>query len=147
MIWWKERRMSKKQQKIDVFVNYVRKYCKKANIRLEFRRGAWLYTDERHKADGFFQEPENSIHGRIVIAKGVPDKEWLTTLGHEFGHVLQWMEDSPLYHDKNDYHAERDAERRSRKLMKDFNLPVPNIWHRKQSRNYLTWYKRHRRKP
>ena len=134
--------MTKNEQKINEFVQFIRKFCKKVNVTLEFRRGSFVFTDDGQKADGFFQEPEKWCPGRIVIAKGVPIREWLTTLGHEFGHLLQWLYDENVYQSSDNYLAERDAEKRSLKFMKEFNLPVPETWHKKRSKNYLSWYKK-----
>jgi len=129
------------QHRIDAFIKYIRKYCKKCNIKLKFRSGASVYTDEGEQTDGFFNEPERGFAGQIVIAKGVSQKEWLITLGHEFAHVKQWIEDAGVYMDKDVYESEKDAERQSRKMMKDFGLPIDPGWHVNESKKYLRWLK------
>ena len=71
------------QNRVDNFVKYVRRYLNRCNIRLEFRRGATVRTVEGDAAEGFFYEPQGKDGGIIAIAKGRPQREWLSTLGHE----------------------------------------------------------------
>jgi len=125
---------------VDNFVKYVRRYLKRCNIRLEFRRGATVRTIDGLPADGFFYEPEGNDEGVIVIAKGVPEREWLTTLGHELGHVNQWLTEDDVWNEGG-VTAELDAEIFSQKLIKKFDLPVDSVWHKNESKKYITWLK------
>lgn len=129
------------KHRVDNFVKYVRRYLKRCNIRLEFRRGATVRTTDGDIAEGFFLEPHGKDIGVIVIAKGVPEREWLTTLGHELGHVNQWLIEDDVWQDGG-LDAEKDAEKFSQKLIKKFNLPVDSVWHKNQSKKYIGWLKK-----
>ena len=107
------------QNRVDTFVKYTRRYLKRMNIRLEFRQGATVRTEDGESAEGFFYEPEGKDKGVIVIAKGRPRREWLTTLAHELGHVNH-----------------------SQKLIKKFNLPVDARWHKNESKKYISFLKK-----
>ncbi len=128
------------QHKIDNFVKYVRRYLKRCNIRLEFRRGATVRTADGEVAEGFFFEPEGKSMGKIVIAKGIPTKKWLTTLGHELGHVNQWLNEYDVWVEGG-IHAEGDAEKFSQKIIQKFELPVDKKWHKNESKKYIAWLK------
>jgi hypothetical protein len=129
------------QNRVDTFVKYTRRYLKRMNIRLEFRQGATVRTEDGESAEGFFYEPEGKDKGVIVIAKGRPRREWLTTLAHELGHVNQWLTEDVVW-SKGGLPAERDAENHSQKLIKKFNLPVDARWHKIQSKKYISFLKK-----
>ena len=62
------------QNRVNEFIKFTRRYLKKMNIRLEFRRGATVRTIDGERADAFFYEPVGSDQGVVVIAKGNPSK-------------------------------------------------------------------------
>jgi hypothetical protein len=126
---------------VDNFIKYVRRYLNRINIRLEFRQGATVRTEDGECAEGFFYEPQGKDGGVIVIAKGVPEREWLSTLGHELGHVNQWLIEDDVWNDGG-VTMELDAEIFSQKIIKKFELPVDSVWHKNQSKKYITWLKR-----
>ena len=128
------------KHRVDNFVKYVRRYLKRCNIRLEFRQGATVRTEDGECAEGFFYEPQGKEKGVIVIAKGRPNREWITTLGHELGHVQQWLTEDDVYKDGG-VTMELDAEIFSQKLIKKFDLPVDSVWHKNESKKYITWLK------
>lgn len=128
------------QNRVDTFIKYTRRYLKRMNIRLEFRNGATVRTPDGDTAEGFYCEPEGNDKGVIVIAKGKPRREWLTTLGHELGHVNQWLTEDTVW-SKGGIPAERDAENYSQKLIKKFDLPVDSQWHKNESKKYISFLK------
>ena len=124
------------QNRVNEFVKFTRRYLKKMNIRLEFRRGATVRTMDGEAADAFFYEPDGSEGGVVVIAKGVPQREWLIALGHELGHVAQWLAEDQVW-DAGGLSAEIKAEEYSKKMMKNFGLPVSEKWQKKKSKEYI----------
>jgi len=106
------------------------------NIDLQLIPQRVIYTPDADLAEGYFLEPEDDDRGSVCVATKLPDRIWLTTLGHELGHVHQYIENCPLY-EKGGYRAEADAERRAQKMMIDNKLPVDPEWHKAETDNYL----------
>lgn len=144
------------------FVKYVRKFCKEYGIKCFF------YKKEKFKdSDGSFYINKQSKN--LFVATG--SELWFNTLIHEFCHVLQfvdgdfitnkesesleiydsWLlnkcEDKSLVRDSVSVilRVESDCERRSIKLIKEFDLPVDIIQYTKWANiilySYLYGYK------
>ena len=124
------------QNRVNEFIKFTRRYLKKMNIRLEFRRGATVRTMDGEHAEAFFYEPHGSEQGVVVVAKGVPQREWLISLGHELGHVAQWLTEDQVW-DAGGLNAEIKAELYSQKMMKHFGLPVDPKWQKRVSKKYI----------
>lgn len=125
------------QYNINRFIEHVQDYCSLFNIDVQFRHGLTCRTPENEVADGFFVEPENGDPGILAVATGGPTDYWITTLGHEFGHVQQWATDAPCYEDTWD--SEVDAEKRSHKLMRKFKIPIDREWHKRETDSFLRY--------
>ena len=124
------------QNRVNEFIKFTRRYLKKMNIRLEFRRGATVRTIDGERAEAFFCEPSRSEQGVVVIAKGIPQREWLINLGHELGHVAQWLTEDQVW-DVGGLNAEIKAEKYSLKMMQFFGLPIDEKWQKKMSKKYI----------
>ncbi len=124
------------QNRVNEFVKFTRRYLKRMNIRLEFRRGVTVRTMDGERAEAFFSEPYGSEEGVVVVARGIPQREWLINLGHELGHVAQWLAEDQVW-DVGGLSAEVKAEKYSIKMMQHFGLPVNEKWQKKMSKKYL----------
>ena len=124
------------QNRVNEFVKFTRRYLKRMNIRLEFRRGVTVRTTDGERAEAFFSEPYGSEEGVVVVARGIPQREWLINLGHELGHVAQWLAEDQVW-DVGGLSAEVKAEKYSIKMMQHFGLPVNEKWQKKMSKKYL----------
>jgi hypothetical protein len=137
------------------FLDYVRAACDKAGVQL--RLEARYYT--RAGDSGWFDDEKK------ILLVCVNDADWLTILAHEFSHLSQWTEKSPLYkeesEDQEDFEAwlagtkriskpklihvvrniqrcELDAERRTVRLIKQFHLTT-DIKKYIQVANFYIW--------
>ena len=122
--------------RITQFLMGTRTWLNYHNIDLQLIPQHMVYTPDGELAEGYFVEPDDDDRGIVCVATTHPTRIWLTTLGHELGHVHQYLEECPLY-EKGGYHAEADAERRAQTMMIRCNLPVDPAWHRNETRSYL----------
>ncbi len=125
------------------FIQLVRNDLAERDCTLVIGRGKQLNCDG-FRVDGFFSESAREIR----VARGCP--QWLGTLAHEYAHFRQWVEGDKSYLRSGDAlkmidnwfagkdyaereltrsfqivrTMERDAERRSVELIKQYALPV-----------------------
>ena len=122
--------------RVSQFINKTREWLNYMNIDLQLIPLELVDTPDGDPAEGYFLEPEDGERGIVCIATKLPDRIWLTTLGHELGHVHQYIEHCPHY-EKGGYYAELHAERRAQRMMVENKLPVDPQWHRSLTADYL----------
>jgi hypothetical protein len=124
----------------DDFLKFVRRQCKKLNIKFRIGNGYTVITPDGSVCDGYFLEPHRHHQGELAIAKKCSN--FYLTLAHEYCHMLQWFEEDPLYRDGEYYTLEKKTERQALKLLKEWNLPTGIAM--RQSKDYLKWLKENR---
>ena len=123
--------------RVSQFLNKTREWLNYIDIDLQLIPLEVVYTPEDEDvAEGYFIEPDDGERGTVCVATKLPERIWLTTLGHELGHVHQYIEKCPHY-EKGGYYAELHAERRAQKMMIENKLPVDPAWHRSLTSEYL----------
>jgi hypothetical protein len=76
------------------FLKYVRKTCKENGVKVKIGRGRLVkMTPFNFKVAGYFDEDEKLLHCGI----GLNESDFLSTLVHEFAHVLQWIDGDYAY--------------------------------------------------
>jgi|TARA_Y100000310_G_scaffold132108_2_gene131197 hypothetical protein len=128
------------------FLSKTRVWLNYHDIDLQLIPQQTVYTPDNDIADGFFYEPQDGERGMVRIATSHPQRVWLTTLGHELGHVHQYINGCPLY-ENGGYPAEADAERRAQRMMIENKLPVNPLWHTELTNEYLESLRRNPYKP
>lgn len=79
---------------VSVFLEYVKRVCEENNIQLKIGRGKLVrMRPYNFKVAGYFDEDSRLLH----CGKGSNETEFLSTLVHEFAHVLQWIEKDVHY--------------------------------------------------
>lgn len=80
------------------FLDVVKNTCRQHGVRIYFGNGKWVtYTSIR--CLGYFDDIHHTPP-RLAVATGRPLPEWLPIAVHEFAHLLQWVEDSPVWKDQ-----------------------------------------------
>jgi hypothetical protein len=76
------------------FLKYVRKICKDNGVTLKFGKGRLVKMQPfNFKVAGYFDEEEKLLH----CGRGLNESDFLSTLVHEFAHVLQWIDGDTTY--------------------------------------------------
>jgi hypothetical protein len=141
------------------FIKYVKSECKKHNIKCVLKNTKTVrLTDNNDRCSGYFDEES------LVVAMNRPDA--LQILVHEYGHLTQWVEQCEpwVYSVKNNSHdklyrwlagenirdikkaisicrdLELDNEKRSVKIIKEFNLPIDTNMYIKTANAYVQFY-------
>ncbi len=142
---------------INEFIGDLTNRCVTRKISLQLVAKPYVRADG-FKCSGFFDG------SRLVVATGVPD--WLSILVHESSHMDQCLEGSPLWTDldphigavhewlddkeysiRNKLEAfrgvigiELDAERRSLRKIRNYELPIDKKIYTKKANSYLFSY-------
>lgn len=142
------------------FVNHVKSHLSEYGMRLIAGRGLTVNLNTGGRADGYFCDREK------VIRFGNKNKNWLSTLVHEYGHFLQWIDSSTYSHEKDHtacyivdeylfnntpsellawaFHRvrtyERDCEIRSLKLIREWRLPIKEKTYIRNANMYVYSY-------
>jgi len=76
------------------FLRYVRKTCKDNGVNVKIGRGRLVKMEPfNFKVAGYFDEDARLLHCGV----GLNESEFLSTLVHEFAHVLQWIDGDSTY--------------------------------------------------
>ena len=140
------------------FIKHVKTVCKIYGVKCSLRNSTYVKMDDNVRCSGWFDEtvPE------LVVAIKRPD--WIEILAHEYSHLTQWVEQIPIWKDaetslgkvwewldgksrKNiEKHIgvardlELDNEKRSVKIIKDFNLNVDIDNYIRKANAYVQFY-------
>jgi len=140
------------------FVKYVKSECRKHGIKFVLKYSKTVRTPENIKCTGYC-EPDDLKE--LVVAK--KDPNWLMTLVHEYGHLTQWADQSKEWTDSysidnvDDWlngkdmpnikkalavtrDLELDNEKRSVKLIKEWNLPIDIKVYTRKANAYVQFY-------
>ena len=140
------------------FIKYVKQECKKHNIKYVFKNTQSIKLFDSSRCSGYFDG------STLAVAMKRPDS--IQTLVHEYSHLTQWAEKLPLWekcededsHNKveewlvgeNVHNIEKymglcrdlelDNEKRSVKLIKQFNLKINIDEYIKRANAYVQFY-------
>lgn len=149
--------MTRKEKK---FIEYVKSECKKYGIKCDLRKTSYVVLPGNIKCSGYFYESGN------LLVCATNKKEWIDVLAHEFCHVTQWIDQIPLWikaqksiplvddwltgekvrnikkHLEVCRDLELDNEKRTVKLMKEFDLDIDIEDYIKKANAYIFFYTR-----
>lgn len=140
------------------FIKYVKQECKKHNIKCILKNTQSVKLSDSSRCSGYFDGVQ------LVVAMNRPDA--MLILVHEYCHLTQWAEKLPLWgecededsHNKveewlvgeNVHNIEKymglcrdlelDNEKRSVKLIKQFNLKIDTELYIKKANAYVQFY-------
>jgi hypothetical protein len=80
--------MTQKQIRL---VKYIKRKCKESGIKCDIRNASYTIPTPKIKCAGYFDDQEKLL----VVAKKHVD--FITTLIHEYCHLLQWKEQSKIW--------------------------------------------------
>lgn len=144
--------------RVQAFVAHVKAECKRKGIKVELRKSKNLTLAKGMRCSGYFDESNT----RLVVAVNNPLS--LGVFVHEFGHFTQWDEKIPIWDKACEamYHIEEwlsgkevknikkwialardlelDNEKRSVKLIKQFDLPIDIDLYIKRANAYVLFY-------
>lgn len=140
------------------FIKFVREECKRHGVKLSLRKRQYLVLTGNVRVSGYFDD-----EGR-ELAVAVNHPEWLGTLVHEFGHLTQWVDNCEPWRKLGDSlvklhdwlegkkvkgikralakarDLELDNEKRSAKIIKDWNLPIDTKLYTQKANAYIQFY-------
>lgn len=142
---------------IQRFVKHVRAECKKHGIKFLLKRSKYVIVSKAIKCSGWFDAEDKEL---VVAGKS---KNWLHTLVHEYGHLTQWLDqckewkasesieniDDWLNGKKIKYpkralartrDLELDNEKRSVKIIKEWDLPIDIKLYTQRANAYVQFY-------
>lgn len=149
-----------KHPQIKSFIKMVKEKCKENNVELKLIKRKKLEVEPRIYAGGYFQDLSRK-HGILACATNNP--EYLNLLVHEFGHMEQWIENTPIWGDAkyasyidewlsgkeiNNIEEkidrvkfmELDCEKRAVKNIQKYNLPINISEYIKKANSYILFY-------
>jgi len=142
---------------IQKFVKHVRSECKKHGIKFILKRTQYVIVPYNIKVSGWFDADNKEL---VVAGKNT---HWLATLVHEYAHLTQWLDQCKEWKEsetieniddwlggkdiKNPKKAlaktrdlELDNEKRSVKVIKEFNLPIDIKDYTRRANAYVQFY-------
>lgn len=156
----------KDKTKVNKFISFVKKECKKNGIKIILSKKKDLLVNDV-KCSGYFSATDKEL----AVATGKPFKDWLEVFIHEYAHSVQYATDSKVWlsNDINGYEAselldiwlnktidlspiqlkkytevvmdvELDCEKRSVSLIKKFDLPIDIDLYIKKANSYVLSY-------
>lgn len=141
-----------------IFIDFVKKECKKHGVKCELRPRKYLVLDGNVKCGGYF-DGENK---KLVVAMN--NLEAFPILVHEYCHLTQWLDNSPYWVDADvsiaklfDWlsgkkihkiqkhidivrNLELDNEKRAVKIIKKFDLSINIDEYTKKANAYVLFY-------
>jgi hypothetical protein len=140
------------------FVAFVRSECKAHGIKFRLKPTKTVLTPEKIRCVGYC-EPDDLKE--LIVAK--KDLNWLMTLVHEYAHLTQWIDQCKEWKDTygidnvDDWlngkdvpnikralaitrDMELDNEKRSVKLIKQWNLPIDTKIYTQKANAYVQYY-------
>ena len=143
---------------VQEFLAFVKATCKFYKVKLDLRKRKYLVLSGNIKCSGYF-DGENR---ELVVATNRVD--WLPILVHEFGHLTQWVENCKVWKNSGDSlglvddwlggksvknikkalgrsrDLELDNEKRSVKIIKEWNLPIDIKLYTQKANAYVQFY-------
>lgn len=140
------------------FIKYVKAECEARGIKLKLKRTNYILATKSIRCSGYFDEQV----GELVVAKNNPC--WLEVLVHEFAHLTQWVDNCKEWRNLGDSidkvdnwlagkkvkyikkalgrvrDLELDNEKRSIKIIKDWNLPIDVKEYTRKANAYIQFY-------
>lgn len=140
------------------FIKYVKAECQKHGIKLRLKRTSYLVASKSIRCSGYFDEHAKEL----VVAKKNP--KWLEILVHEFAHLTQWVDNCKEWRNLGDSiekvdnwlegkrvkyvkkalarvrDLELDNEKRSTKIIRDWDLPIDIKEYTKKANAYVQFY-------
>lgn len=144
--------------KLKYFIAFVKAECRKEGVKCDLRKTKYVKVTNSIKASGYFDETVPTL----VCSMGRKDS--IEILVHEYCHLTQWREQIPLWkacmksmglldywlegnsvvnikkHIANCRDLELDNEKRSVKLIKEFELPIDIVSYTKKANSYIHFY-------
>jgi hypothetical protein len=140
------------------FLKHVRSECRAHGIKFRLKHTKTVRTPDNIRCSGYC-EPDDIKE--LIVAK--KDPNWLMTLVHEYGHLTQWIDQCKEWKDtynidnvddwlngKDMLHIKRalavtrdlelDNEKRSVKLIKEWNLPIDVKVYTRKANAYICFY-------
>jgi hypothetical protein len=145
-------------KKVENFIQHVKDECKKEGVKCDLRNTRHVKISDNIKASGYFDESVPTL----VCSMNRPDA--IEILVHEYGHLTQWVDDTPLWksveismpilddwlagtehpdiakHIGNCRDLELDNEKRAVNIIKKFELPIDIPRYRKKANSYVMFY-------
>lgn len=84
--------------KVYKFKQYVYDVCDYNGVNVIFDPNDRITDENGCMYSGYFYGEPEAYQGELAVAVGVEMERWLPILVHEFGHCLQWIEDSPFWY-------------------------------------------------
>lgn len=155
--------MKKLQYNNYVLFKFIKGELKNAKINFYVGPGETIkFPDDRSYVSGYW----DSMGNKLAVAGGQSENCFITTLAHEYCHFLQerekaqivkdsrkydciwdWLEDDPDHISNKILKSinvfkdlELDCERRTVKLLKQFNCPINTQYYCKQASAYVYYY-------
>lgn len=142
---------------IQKFVKHVRSECKKHGIKFLLKRSKYVIVSKSIRCSGWF----DSEAKELVVAG--QNRNWLATLVHEYGHLTQWLDQCKEWvaaegidniddwlngkEIKNPRKAlartrdlELENEKRSVRIIKEWNLPIDIKDYTRRANAYVQFY-------
>lgn len=142
------------------FVQFVKKECKYYGVKCRIGKGVYVKFTDGERSSGYFDD------GKLELAVGGKNPNFLSILAHEYCHMRQWVEKADVWVKTNeeksyiywakhlkgekvenmDYHydlmrdLELDNEKRTVQLIKDLNLPIDVRGYTKKANAYVMFY-------
>jgi hypothetical protein len=140
------------------FTQFVREECKKHNVKLLLKKRKYLILTGNVRVSGYFDDENREL------AVAVNHPEWLSTLVHEFAHLTQWVDNCEPWKKLGDSleklhdwlegtevkgikralakarDLELDNEKRSVKIIKEWNLPIDIKIYTQKANAYVSFY-------
>ena len=139
------------------FIKFVRQECKTHGIKFLLKRSKYVIVSKTIKCSGWFDAEAKEL---VVAGKS---RNWLATLVHEYAHLTQWVDQCKEWRAaegieniddwlngkkiKNPKRAlaktrdlELDNEKRSVKIIKDWELPIDIKDYTQRANAYVQFY-------
>lgn len=140
------------------FVKHVREQCKLHGVKLTLKKSQYLILSDNARCSGYFDDEAKEL----VVAGNHP--EYLSILVHEFAHLTQWVDNCEPWRKLGDSlvkihdwlggkevkgikralakarNLELDNEKRSVKIIKEWNLPIDIKLYTQKANAYVSFY-------
>lgn len=139
------------------FVDFVSEECKKHGVKFKLKKSSYVKLSGNIKCSGWF----DGVKKELVVAGG--STQWLSVLVHEYGHLTQWAENAKVWKEADNISnidewlngkdvpeikkalaktrdLELDNEKRSVKLIKEWNLPIDTKEYTQKANAYVQFY-------
>ncbi len=148
------------------FLDLVKAVCNVHGVELRLREDSYVQTRVGIRCNGFFEEYPPTL----AVAIGKPEEKWMKTLIHEYAHMLQWINKTPvwnkasypvdaeeiveLWYDKKidlsekqrkywidlGRNIEKEAEQKVLNLIKEYRLDIDPVTYTQHANAYLYFW-------